>query len=435
MGEIFESTVIWMMELVQLFLLALAVLRQSFCKNVFRYILSVFLVLGCLVGSAFYIENAVPIHIAGTCVLFLILLEGKIRHRFLVFLTVVWFLGYINCFCSVILSFISGRICYVFFAKYPEVIFQNSLSVIVILSLGYFGYRINKNFFRTIPESFYRAAAAGGMCLYFILMPTLKLGTQYSNRIVQNIVVLGITMSILLFYLVLVAFFTANQRRLHYKKESELKEELLQASRAYTREILDNEKEIRKIRHDMKAHLTSIRYFTEQKKYQELLRYLAELSEKIENLGRLKAWSGNELLDAILTKYILREESIDFEIECDCLSIDMSDYEICTLFSNLISNAVEACHKLTGTDAIIEIQVKRVQDHTVILIRNPVEKNIKCGSKLHRKGMTTKEDKSNHGYGMEIIRELIQEKGGSVDFSEEGERFTVNIILPVNKRP
>lgn len=430
MSGIFESIVVWMMELVQLFLLAGVVLRQSFCQKIFRYVLSVVLVVGCCVGSAFFVENSIPIQIAGTCVLFLVLLKGKRRHRFLVFLTVVWFLGYLNCFCSVVFSFISGRICYIYFLKYPEIIFQNLLSILVILLLGYLGYRINRNFFRTVPESFYKAAAAGGMCLYFILMPALELRKQYSNRIVQNFVVFGITLSILLFYLVLIAFFTANQRRLHYKNESKLKEDLLQASKEYCREILDNEKEIRKIRHDMRAHLTAIRYFAEQKKYQELEKYLLELNEQIENQGKLKSWSGNELLDAILTKYIVREDSICFDIECDHSEIGMSDYDICTLFSNVISNAVEACHKLTVTDKKIEIRIKTVQDNVVILIRNPIEKRIKPEAQTWTARVTTKKDKLNHGFGIEIIRELIQKKGGSIDFWEMENWFSVNIILP-----
>ena len=44
---------------------------------------------------------------------------------------------------------------------------------------------------------------------------------------------------------------------------------------------------------------------------------------------------------------------------------------------------------------------------------------------------TTKNDKSEHGYGMKSIQLLCQRLGGDIDFTMENSRFSLDIVLPM----
>ncbi len=100
-------------------------------------------------------------------------------------------------------------------------------------------------------------------------------------------------------------------------------------------------------------------------------------------------------------------------------------YDLCVLFSNLLSNAVEAVLKVEEKGRIIKVQIGCMQEQIVIRVMNTCTEEAKENVKLK----TTKLDSLNHGFGMKNIMSIIEKENGQIDRKFEGEFFVVEIVL------
>ena len=104
----------------------------------------------------------------------------------------------------------------------------------------------------------------------------------------------------------------------------------------------------------------------------------------------------------------------------------MDEYDVCTLFSNVFSNAKEACEKLEKKEAVIYLKITETQNGCSIRVRNPIEWNIKT---QQGKIKTTKSNKKSHGFGMAHMIEVVKRYHGTIDFFVTDEYFEVEIVL------
>lgn len=445
--EILELLEIWGLELVQMILFAKIICFQRI-KWQKKQIQKVILSIGMFFVAAAFIKINVIILLMISIFLFFILLDGKKWHCFLVFWTAYWMVSKINYISAVLLSFCSSieavlrnnivigflfpgdsvdseKSCYEYFQNYPENIVRSICGILIIILLG-FVVKYWQDFIRSLPDSFYGLSALGGSFFFFCINPAMRFGKQVSSKALQNIIVLGSVFSELLFYMILLALFAVNSKCNNYQKENKFKEFMLQASKEYCREILENGKEIRKFRHDMKHHITIMKYFLYEKKYQKLLEYLVTIDEELERVLYIHKATGNEILDAVLAKYVQRNPQIFFQVEGEISASNITDYDLCVIFSNAIVNAVEACNRLKEKEKIIEIYLKKTGNNIIFVIKNPLEWKVD----INRLGdMTTKEDKMKHGYGISRIREIAEKYDGSVDFQIEEQKFQIAVIL------
>lgn len=127
---------------------------------------------------------------------------------------------------------------------------------------------------------------------------------------------------------------------------------------------------------------------------------------------RINTYSGNMYLDAVLTvkESLCQEKSI-------------------RLAQNILDNAVEAAEKLGG--AFISFVLENVKcKGSMVLHITATNSKLRSEKPLDRKLATSKEDKSEHGFGTQIIKELVERYKGTVNFTDLGERFKVDIVVP-----
>lgn len=58
-------------------------------------------------------------------------------------------------------------------------------------------------------------------------------------------------------------------------------------------------------------------------------------------------------------------------------------------------------------------------------MKNPTYQDFKYDSNMG----TTKKDKLNHGYGLSIIKNIVNRYDGNVEFESSNNTFSVNILL------
>lgn len=139
--------------------------------------------------------------------------------------------------------------------------------------------------------------------------------------------------------------------------------------------------------------------------------------------------TGNDALDLILTEKSLYCEKNKIKLTIMAEGGDlsfMSDADIYSLFGNILDNAVEAVMKVEPERRAVTLSIKTVGNMIVVH-----EQNYFAGKIKFVKGTpaTSKNDTSQHGYGILSIRRIVEKYDGGLDISAEGDIYTLNAAV------
>ncbi len=201
---------------------------------------------------------------------------------------------------------------------------------------------------------------------------------------------------------------------------------------SYIASSRENQK-VREMYHDIKNHIICI-----DELYKSGNSELAgEYIQKIE--GSLKKYesvrnefnTGHIISDSILKnkKSMCDEYGINFECKVDFSRYDFLDMaDFCTILSNLLDNAIEACLHVEHSDRYIKISNSIVNNFSLLIVENSKENEIKKdGSKI----LTSKKDKSIHGIGIDNVRSCVEKYNGDMKIDYDESSFKVRIMIPI----
>ena len=217
-----------------------------------------------------------------------------------------------------------------------------------------------------------------------------------------------------------------NASKKYYENSSHMQGKMMDMQKAYYEEMLLREQETKKFRHDINNHMLCLRSLIDSGNYTEAEKYISDLCSRISTL-RNKYSTGNELVNAIVNDTASRYESVKLTwngILSDELNI--SNMEICIIFSNLLDNAFCAaskCHE----NGRVDVEVKTVTNSLLFTVKNNIAEPV---TTMNSKLITSKPDKKNHGFGTMNVKECAAAIGGSVDYKFTDSDFTAEVILP-----
>lgn len=118
------------------------------------------------------------------------------------------------------------------------------------------------------------------------------------------------------------------------------------------------------------------------------------------------------------------ETSIHAEYPKDC-KIDPVD--LCTILTNLLDNAMEACGKLPEASAkILSVTIRRINQFIIIQIANScIEEPVISKGNFK----TSKTDKRHHGWGMKNVRLAVEKCHGTMEYEYNKNMFIVSVML------
>jgi len=185
-------------------------------------------------------------------------------------------------------------------------------------------------------------------------------------------------------------------------------------------------KEIKIIRHDLKHDYLLIGSYLENKNYSKINEIVkSRIKDLHEGVNTVN--SANELINTIINYKLMIADSKSIEVNCDLNvsnKIYMKDYHLNELLSNLIDNAIENCSKnnpkiniIINEDVFLYIEVINSIDVSV-LNTNP--------------NLITNKKGDIHGHGIRSIKRIVSEYNGNIKFFENGLKFHVSIIIPLN---
>lgn len=217
--------------------------------------------------------------------------------------------------------------------------------------------------------------------------------------------------------------------RQKYQAESRLKDAYLEITREYVHVVRDNAKETRKVRHDLQAHISSLKYYMEHREYQKAEQYLAALQEHTMQAVRGVVTVNHEIVDAMLLEAQFKGEPYQIAWEIEGIlptELPIGDFDLCTIFSNLLSNSIEACARVPVGRRYVHLEIRQWENHLVIELSNPIRGSIVVE---HLGNVTSKRDARNHGYGIANVRAAVERNHGELFFEIEEGIFTARILF------
>ena len=165
--------------------------------------------------------------------------------------------------------------------------------------------------------------------------------------------------------------------------------------------------------HDMKNHLLAMAKMLEEGQKEETLAYIAQMTGGIRKSGSV-VHTNHKMLDALLNQKFQEAREAQIEIQCaydDMRNLKLDLAEICSLFANLLDNAIEAAGKCPeGTERRINVACRKQGRMLVVSVSNSVSGE----SRLEPDALfrTTKADKEMHGFGMVSVKRVISAHDG-----------------------
>lgn len=190
--------------------------------------------------------------------------------------------------------------------------------------------------------------------------------------------------------------------------------------------MIQSQKKIQSLRHDMKNHLLLLQSYLDMKEYEKAHDYIEEMSTiSMETKQYLN--SGNIEIDAILNYMLTKAKKMSCNIDLNVTVPDisfMAKSDLNILLSNLLDNALEALEKVS--DRYLYICIKYHRGVVIVQIYNSYDGII---HKKQSRYMTRKQDTHNHGLGLKNVMEIVKKYNGEQKIETTDSLFKVELLL------
>lgn len=228
--------------------------------------------------------------------------------------------------------------------------------------------------------------------------------------------------------LICLLYFVYKFINLIYKQNDILKQ--MKNQKEYSEKALTNDEELRKFRHDYRNHMIVINSLFENGQTDRARDYINNLNNSVAS-SLTKISTGNFITDAIINNKTVTASTHDIKIKFNgqVPTAGIFDEDLCTVFANVLDNAIEATQKL-ATDKVVKIDCGIRNGIFLLDVTNPVDTDVK----IRRDGTirTTKLNKAEHGLGIQSINRTVKKYNGSVNITCENKLFNIGIMMKLN---
>ena len=263
------------------------------------------------------------------------------------------------------------------------------------------------------------------MFLYIILISLIyqPFGMSlYRANFNINVFVVGFLSLAILSISFIFAFFTL--LKINKKiRDSELKSLVQQIQLDKIAEIKELNTSIISLKHDMRHILSYISSCLDNNYIEGAQKSIDDYQLRIDDVSLLKLTS-NDILNYTLNQLNAKCKYNGFDLVCSISSnckFNLSDNDLLIILSNIFENAYENC---CGENCI-RVNIVDNENYSIISVENSLDKpsvDVYNDFKTSKKG-------SNHGYGINNVRDLLDKNGGSIYFDSVNYLFVTKIVL------
>ena len=214
-------------------------------------------------------------------------------------------------------------------------------------------------------------------------------------------------------------------------------EERLKTENCIQRQIIQTQKEailsIRKKQHEYKNNIGTIHALLLGENVKEAKSLLRELVNQNVSVDRMLRSKGNFI--EILVNYKMEEaKAKGIRTEQDtlfCYDIPLDEYDIGVVINNAMNNAIEACEKLPVERRYIKCMMNLNMGYLNFYFENSYN-----GEVEERNGVliTAKRNASEHGFGMQNIKEIARKYDGYTSYGVKDDLFWVRCSLKIAEK-
>ncbi|WP_394899328.1 sensor histidine kinase [Clostridium paraputrificum] len=280
---------------------------------------------------------------------------------------------------------------------------------------------INKNIFYKI----YRTIKTRNISIVFLILLTffldlLLIFTKVINSSKEVIYTSCVLIIIVLVFIGATLYFAAIERRAR---------EIEKLNNALEGRI----EELRKVKHDYGAQISYLYGLHLMKRYERAGELLKDIINGHNSINDAIEISNNsDSVISIITKGIKHNGiNIILDEQADLNNIDITEFELQRVLSNIISNAVTA---MDGQGTLAIRTYENFND-IIICVRNngPMIGNIII-DKIFESGFSTKKNiNKEHGFGLAIVKETVEKCNGKISVTSDIKKTEFIIILPRKK--
>ena len=240
----------------------------------------------------------------------------------------------------------------------------------------------------------------------------------YAVAMNQGMVVLPFALLTSLVLLLAILILADHERLEQANRLADLRE-------VYYQGLQQQETQVRRLRHDLRNHLTAVRGFLEQGDEQGAIGYLDQIAGSPALRGTRRLCE-NEAANAVLTAKAeaMEREGVaaDFAVSLP-RDLPVADMDLCALLGNALDNAIEGSRG--AGERRITIRCKADKGLFMLRVENTL------GGAVQPDLATTKTDKAAHGFGIPGMREIAERYGGTLDAGVRDNGFELVVCLPL----
>lgn len=293
-------------------------------------------------------------------------------------------------------------------------------------------YKLNRIIDKKVDRQVHRIVVVMFIIMYALTLIFTVMQKLYDH--VENLLIFLIIQ--LIFFWIL--YFSINRRekqRIH----NELVENRLSNLKEYTDHLEQEQRKLRKFKHDYQNMLLSLEENLRSSDSQDAKDYLQTFKQYSDNyISESGLWMFNDF-DNVKTPYLksilinktsqATEQGIDVHFECryDVDQIAMEPYDLVRIVGIAYDNAIEAVRNLDKNHRKINVMVYRTKGQTEVTIANPMQtaENL---THLKKEGVTTK--KGHSGLGLANIEEISANYSNVlVNYREVKGWFTIQFTI------
>lgn len=228
----------------------------------------------------------------------------------------------------------------------------------------------------------------------------------------------------------IIALICFDRMQTKYEKDKHLQESIIQnleKEKEFNQQREQQQKEIRKINHNLNNILIILQSHLEKEEYEEAKDYIEQnLKTHVEAYQAL-THTGIAAIDGALNAHIqsIKEKGIQYDENISKIlhlgSIVPGDLAL--IISLALDNAKEACENIEG-EKHISLKLQSKQTHVILYIENSIPEG--SHPTFHK---TSKKDKIAHGFGVSSIKEMAERYHGEAKYEVKHDQVILRVVL------